>query len=590
MRVTTLVAGMLLGVQAVSAAELEVWAVDPLIKVFRDARPTDGWPGGQTAEVPRGGVATFQLVARCDAEWMDLTVNCPPFLRDGDAEHYWTAPVEVRLVGYVPVDRPMQKPGDDFLDRTPGDYPDPLLPGEVHEFREVEILTSEGEVVRRYYADKARPIRRTKLPGKFAAGAAQPIWLTVPIPLDMQPGEYSAKVTVTAEAGGVLVEGVELTIRVHAAKVDHTRLWMTQWFRATARHMEIDPAGDSPEFYALLGRYALNMAEHRQNVALISPLRLCDVRAGEDGGLAFDFERFDRWVAVFQKAGVIGRIEGGHIGGRSGDWESPFHVFVRAAGEAGQQMQPVAPDSAEAEAFHRQFLPALVEHLKKRGWLDIYMQHLADEPIGANLESYRAMAALVERHAPELRVIEATHTSELTGAIDVWVPQLDYWERGYDHYVARQKAGDEVWFYTCVFPQGDYANRFIEQPLLKTRLLPWIAFRYGATGYLHWGYNQWTAESPFEQTTRPHGYPPYLPAGDAWIVYPGEDGPLDSIRWEAMRDGIVDHELLSQLADRDEAAAEALAKRIVRGFDEYEGDVEAFRAARRELLERLSQP
>ncbi|MCZ7640085.1 MAG: DUF4091 domain-containing protein [Verrucomicrobia bacterium] len=143
---------------------------------------------------------------------------------------------------------------------------------------------------------------------------------------------------------------------------------------------------------------------------------------------------------------------------------------------------------------------------------------------------------------------------------------------------------------TCVFPQGEYANRFIEQPLIKTRLLHWINFRYGITGYLHWGYNHWTSDSPFTHTTRAHGGPAYLPAGDPWIVYPGKDGPLDSIRFEAMRDGIADHELLCQLGERDAALAERLARQHVQAFDRYDTDVAQFRATRRELLRSLSRP
>lgn len=330
------------------------------------------------------------------------------------------------------------------------------------------------------------------------------------------------------------------------------------------------------------------MAAHRQNVALISPLNLVQVTRDGAGRFVFDFARFDRWVEVFSAAGVIGRIEGGHFGGRSGDWESPFVIQVYAADESGVQRRGVAPDDPLAETFYSQFLPALVTHLRERGWLDSYMQHLADEPIRANVASYRAMAELVRRHAPELRIIEATLTSEVTGLVQVWVPLIEPLHRQHARFVERQAAGDEVWFYTCVVPQGDYANRFIEQPLILTRLLPWIAYRYDLTGYLHWGYNQWTADSPFEVTTRAHSSPPYLPAGDAWIVYPGRAGPLDSLRWEAQRDGIDDHTLLSQLAEHSPAAAAALAASLVRDFDDYELDVAAFRNARRELLKRLS--
>lgn len=173
--------------------------------------------------------------------------------------------------------------------------------------------------------------------------------------------------------------------------------------------------------------------------------------------------------------------------------------------------------------------------------------------------------------------------------MDVWVPQLNYLHNDFEHYQARQKAGEEVWFYTCVYPQGEYANRFIELPLIKTRLLHWINYRYGVTGYLHWGYNQWTADDPFTHTTRPHNGPPYLPAGDPWIVYPGENGPLDSIRFEAMRDGIDDHELLSQVGDADPRKAMAFAQRLVLDFDKYDTDLKRFRETRRKLFRECSK-
>ncbi|HDP35852.1 MAG TPA: DUF4091 domain-containing protein [Candidatus Hydrogenedentes bacterium] len=247
------------------------------------------------------------------------------------------------------------------------------------------------------------------------------------------------------------------------------------------------------------------------------------------------------------------------------------------------------PDSDEARRFYKQFFPALTAHLKARGWLDIYMQHLADEPTMTNFKSYEALAALARAYAPELRIIEATHSKNLVGSIDIWVPQLNYLHDDFGHYQERQAAGDEVWFYTCVFPQGEYANRFIEQPLIKTRLLHWINFKYGITGYLHWGYNHWTDDSPVTHTTRPHGGPPYLPAGDPWIVYPGKEGPLSSIRFAAMRDGVVDYELLCMLAEKTGDVAQELAGRLVLDFDNYNTNIATFRDMRRKLLESLCE-
>ncbi|MFA6241495.1 MAG: DUF4091 domain-containing protein, partial [Candidatus Hydrogenedentales bacterium] len=380
-----------------------------------------------------------------------------------------------------------------------------------------------------------------------------------------------------------------LAIRVYPATVDKTRLWVTDWFGVNSSHLDLKLEGNEEEYYALLARFARNMAEHRHNVALISPLSLAVFSAASDGKLQVDWSKFDRFVSVCQEAGLVGMIEGGHIGGRMGGWTSQFGVTVVSIEDgkvASKRMDPTCP---EADAFYAWYFPALIAHLKEKGWLDHYVQHLADEPVPGNIESWRAIAQLVRKYAPELRTIDANHSKELVGAMDIWVPQLNYLKDDFEHYQERQKAGDEVWFYTCVFPQGDYANRFIEQPLMKTRLLHWINFKYGITGYLHWGYNHWQSSDPMTNTTPAHTGPPYLPAGDAWIVYPGKIGPWDSIRWEAMRDGIVDHELLSMLAEKDQKKAQAIAGKFVLNFDDYNTDVKQFRKARRTLLKRLSQ-
>ncbi len=544
------------GARAEEPTALRIWAVDPLIKVFRDATPAE--PAEAVAEVARGETATLQVVVRADKPMAGLRATVPSMSLEGKQDLKLTLSPVPRFVGYVPVDRPIQKPPKDQLRKPPADFPDPLL--------EVESVD-------------------------VAANQAQPIWITVPVPADAQAGSYRADLDVTAIIDGQkAMAKLPLRVRVYAAVVGRSRLWVTNWFAMHWPHMAISPKPDSPEYWALLRRYARNMAAHRQNVALISPLGLATFKAGADGQLDIDFAGFDRWVDIFIEEGVIGRIEGGHIGGRAGGWLSSFVVGTRQIKDGKVVSASVDPNSPEADRFYARFFPALVRHLREKGWLDQYMQHLADEPIPSNAAGYRAMAKLARKYAPELKIVEACHTKDLVGAIDVWVPQLNFLHEDFPHYQQRQKAGEQVWFYTCVFPQGEYANRFIEQPLIKTRILHWINYRYGVTGYLHWGYNHWTKDDPFKHTTRAHGGPPYLPAGDAWIVYPGREGPLDSIRHEAMRDGIADYELLSILGERDPAAAMKFAETHVLAFDRYNGDVQAFRATRRELLERVGAP
>jgi len=534
-------------------AGLTVWAVDPLVKVFRDAEPDV--PSQAIAEVARGEHATLQIVVRSDEPIKQLHVEAGPLVLQTDESRLLNQAL-IRFVSYVPVDRPIPSPPLDQLRKPPADFPDPLL-----EKRLIDI----------------------------DANQAQPIWITVAVPTGAKAGLYQGDVHISGQVDdGEVTTKVPVAIKVFDVVLGRSRLWVTNWFSNNSRHMQITTEENSLQYWALLHRYARNMAEHRQNVALISPLSLASFEVGKDGKIKIDFSMFDRWVDIFIEEGVIGRIEGGHIGGRSAGWESPFVVRIRKVEDGKIVTKSVDPSSTEAEKFYARFLPAFVNHLRDRGWLEKYMQHLADEPIGTNIESYRAIDELVQKYAPELKIVEACHTKDLIGAIDVWVPQLNYLHRDFDHYQERQREGEEVWFYTCIYPQGEYANRFIEQPLLKTRILHWINYRYGVTGYLHWGYNHWGKDSPYTHTTKQHVGSTYLPAGDAWIVYPGREGPLDSMRHEAMRDGIADYELLSMLAERDPAAAKRLVGRHVLDFDRYNCSIDAFRATRRELLEFLS--
>ena len=421
-------------------AELQLWSVDPLVKVFRDAEPQ---PAGTAVDhVARGEYGEFQIVVRSDTSLDTLSASVTDF---SNAVSGTTIPgASVRFVGYVHVDRPSQRPSLDQLRQPPADFPDVLL-----EDASVSVPSEQ----------------------------AQPVWISVHVPPAVPEGAYQASVTVRSDSGGITQEATyPLKLVVYPITVDSTRLWVTNWFSMQWRHMEINPEPDSAAYYDLLRRYARNMAEHRQNAALISPLALSRFYVNAEGALAVDFEKFDRWVQIFIDEGVIGRIEGGHIGGRSGGWDSDFITYIHSVQDGAVTNGSAAPDSEEARTFYGFFYPALTAHLKEKGWLDIYMQHLADEPTQRNMGTYKALAALVHEFAPELRIIEANHTKELVGSMDIWVPQLNFFHEDFGHYQERQKNGDEVWFYTCVFPQGEYANRFIELPLIKTRLLHWINF------------------------------------------------------------------------------------------------------------------
>jgi hypothetical protein len=334
------------------------------------------------------------------------------------------------------------------------------------------------------------------------------------------------------------------------------------------------------------------MADYRQSVVLTPTLDLVDLLPGAEP--RFGFDRFDRWVETFLRAGAIGLIEGEHLVGRAGGYDEPLVVPVLQREGNKVRKRELPFDDAEAEAFLDAFLPALNRHLEEKGWKAIYLQHILDEPHGAEPAAYARVAALVRRHLPGVPTIDAIDAKDVPAALreasDVWVPQLGRFDDQLALLAERQRAGHEVWFYTCLFPRGRYMNRLMDYPLIKTRLLHWLDYRYGLTGFLHWGWNFWSPEPAKDTQPVIDLNRTLLPSGDAFIVYPdrGRLSVLPSIRLEAMRAGIEDYEMLAALARSDRAAADTLAHEAVATFTDYVRDPVAFRRIEAGLLEALA--
>ena len=129
-------------------------------------------------------------------------------------------------------------------------------------------------------------------------------------------------------------------------------------------------------------------------------------------------------------------------------------------------------------------------------------------------------------------------------------------------------------------------------PLIKVRLLHWLDFRYGFTGFLHWGGNYWTPKPLLDTQPVINDNEELLPPGDAFILYPDREHLIvrSSIRFEAMREGVEDYEMLRALQARDPAAAEEIAASAVSSFTDYVRDAAAFRTIEQRLLDALSRP
>ena len=329
------------------------------------------------------------------------------------------------------------------------------------------------------------------------------------------------------------------------------------------------------QHFETIRKYMRLAAYGRQNVI---PVPLFVKKDAATGRQILDEARYVRFVGMAQDEGFA-YLEGPHLCGfGEGGWSGK--TFVIHTGT-----NATVTTTAEGAAQLGRMAAELAAIVERNGWRDIWLQHVADEPSRNNETEYRITAGIVRKYMPGIRLIDAIESPNLAGALDVYCPKNFLYEREASAYSKlRTRPGDEIWCYTCLTPGGKWMNRLLDQEVLRALYLPWGCFVYSLEGYLHWGFNRYEpGKTPFDPGFNGRG-----PAGDRHLVYPGPDGPWPSVRFEAMRQGVEDCELLRMLRRRDASEAAALAARLVRGFEDYTADVREYRAVRRELLRKLS--
>ncbi|MEN6453180.1 MAG: DUF4091 domain-containing protein [Prolixibacteraceae bacterium] len=538
--------------------EVTVSSVDIFTKIFPEDvafKKTN-----DTVEVAAGEHAVFQFAIRSPFNLTNTTLSCEAF-RDDDGNTIDS--IQTGFVKYVGVGTPTDQRPHDALTSTTGLYPDAIVPE--------KNLLIEG-------------------------GRTQPAWITVTTSGETKPGLYQTTLKIQGEERGYhFLKEEKMFIRVYPVKLVKPAFYNLNWFFDAPDKLKIFNNGQeadmfSETYWKLMEAIAGKMCEIHQNVAMVNPLtHIKFIKTGDKYG--FDFTNFDKVLDIFIHAGVADMIVGSQLGDRaeSDGWTANY-VMKLPEEENGQTIIRYYPlEDPMVQNFYKQFIPALMGHLKDKKLDRIYYQHIADEPIDSNADSYIAIAKFIKSIAPEVKFIEACQSSKLTEALDVWIPILPSFQNQYEFFNDLLNKGTQVWFYICLYPRGEYVNRLIEWPLIKTRLIYWLAFKYRATGFLHWGFNYWT-EHPYEETTVVDSYGTILPAGDSFIVYPDYNGGLNrSIRFEAMRDGMEDYALLKMLEKKNAQLANQICKTVVLDWNKYSTDACHFRQIRHQILEELSK-
>ncbi|HKT11937.1 MAG TPA: carbohydrate-binding family 9-like protein [Terriglobia bacterium] len=512
---TLLLAGMFLALPfaegQTESSGLQAWPVSTGMRLTPATMPEEQIAAAG-AEAFRNEIVSMQFAVRSASELKPFSASCQASGAAG-ARELPCSWVEVRYPGYVPV----VERGEPMAD--------PLFP----------------------YP-----------PDEIKANWTQGVWLTISVPRDAAAGDYEGGLEIRA---GAESKQLELSLRV----LDFTLPGMVQgnfdlniWQDPAAVARAAKVPLWSPEHWKLLEAYTRDLAAHGQkaiSTSIVSdPWRSQTgfvypsmvewsfpgvYKEGEASRFQFDFSVFDRYVEMMMKAGIGKYIQCFSMVDGPGR-TSLCNIGYTDTQSGKMRVCPTHVGDAAYRDVWGAFLPALVRHLQQHGWLTrTYISF--DEKPQAIMDG---ILSVLKDDAPELKVSlsggSSSEESATVGDLVLYYGALRRRDVVRKLLEERRGVGPTTFYTACGTASP---NTFIYSPQWESRLLPWISFQHGLAGYARWAYQSWPEDVWKDPESRWH-------SGDSFLVYPGDDGPIDSTRWELLRQGIQDYEALELLQQK----------------------------------------
>ena len=443
-----------------------------------------------------------------------------------------------------------------------------------------------------YFPDLLRPFTGTL---RLTGGKTAALWLETD-PTGVEPGTYEVRVTLR---NGEKTLTKTARVLVGETPLAAQTLLYTNWFHADclADHYNVPVFSD--DYWRITEAFMANAAKYGLN-CILTPLftppldtyvggerttvQLVDVTK-KGYTYAFDFTLLDKWMALAEKHGIT-HFEFSHLFTQWGAKAAPKIMAHTANGYRRIFGWETDSLSQGYMSFLRQLGQALTAFCNGRGVTDRCLVHCSDEPGGEHIPRYRKCAAAVHEYFGAFRHMDALSDPVFydEGLVQLPIPEEGSIEK------FRGKVPD-LWTYHCCGQfENELPNRFIAMPAIRLRILGALLYKFNCVGFLQWGFNFYNTQlskariDPFKETSANRAFP----AGDAFIVYPGDDGtPWPSLREPVFFDALQDLRALT--AAEQKIGRDAVLKLIADtlgdiDFRHYPMDEETFFAFRTKLF------
>jgi hypothetical protein len=225
--------------------------------------------------------------------------------------------------------------------------------------------------------------------------------------------------------------------------------------------------------------------------------------------------------------------------------------------------------TAEYDRLLCQYLSLVEKHLADNGWLGKEYIYWFDEPDPKDYDFVREGMINIRKAAPRLTRFITEHKPG-PDIMDVSEISCTIFHRVDPAVITElSREGREFWSYLCTGPKAPWVTLFIDHPAVNLRIWLWMSFQFGLKGILVWRANYWTSDTVFPDTDlqnpwedpmsytvgygTPCGQVNYWGNGDGRFLYPPNrkgsrdttkylTAPINSVRWEILREGVEDYE------------------------------------------------
>ena len=450
------------------------------------------------------------------------------------------------------------------------------------------------------YPDLIRPLH-------YGGGVSIPsyqlrtLWIEVEFPFGTQGMEYSLSISLVDWQTGEEMSHDEICIRLLDIELPKQKLIHTEWLYTDCIAQAHRVPVFSNEHWKLIENY-IRVAVRSGINMILTPVftpeldtyiggerlttQLIDITVTAENVYEFDTQNLERWIDLCLSLGVE-YFEIPHFFTQWGAEHAPkFEAYVNGERKRIFGWETDA-SSFEYRTFISQLIPAILSTFKKKGVDKRCFFHVSDEPRIEHLEQYERCKDMISPYLEGYKIIDALSDYDFykLGILETPVPAIKHIKPFLEGDI------DGLWAYYCGASGAvDVTNRFLSMPLARVRILGVQLYMAKIAGFLHWGYNYYNnqysydAIDPFLHTDSES----FAPAGDAFLVYPGEDGtPWESLRLCAIREAMEDIralELCESVHGRD--FVESLVRRVAGGeldFFNYPISAEFFEKLREEI-------